>query len=388
MMGGRMTRREFLRRAGRAGLVLVGGSVLLGTGGCANFSHSGQEPLDEATAADQYVREALHYVGMGEEGLECAACHGPDEPARVLYCHVSHGRDYVRCQLCPRECVISEGARGECGVRENRGGRLHTLVYGRPCALNNDPIEKKPLFHFLPGTYALSLATAGCNLHCLYCQNWSISQARPEEVRSLDLMPEEVVAYASRLASKSIAYTYTEPVVFLEYVLGTAREARAQGLRSVVISAGYIQSQPLAELCRNVDAVKIDLKGITEEFYRTVCDATLEPVLAGLRVIRESGVHLEIVNLVIPTLNDSPDDLRELARWVVTELGPDVPLHFSRFYPQYRLTNLPPTPVETLEEARSIAMEEGARYVYVGNVPGHPAESTYCPGLHCFGELP
>ncbi|MGQ9714982.1 MAG: AmmeMemoRadiSam system radical SAM enzyme [Anaerolineae bacterium] len=378
-MRGRMTRREFLRWAGHAGAALAVGSVLGGAAGCS----TAPSPLDPtggrtAVGADRFVREALHYLGM-EETLDCTSCHQPEEPSRILYCHVSHGQDYVRCTLCPRECIISEGARGECGVRENRGGRLHTVVYGRACALNNDPIEKKPFFHFLPGSYALSLATAGCNLHCLYCQNWSISQVRPEEVQNLDLMPEDLVAYAARLGSKSIAYTYTEPVVFLEYVLGTARLARERGLRNVVISAGYIQEGPLRTLCRHVDAIKIDLKAITEEFYRKVCDATLAPVLRALQVIRESGTHLEIVHLVVPTLNDSPEEFHRLARWVVEELGPDVPLHFSRFYPMYRLTNLPPTPVETLERARSIALDEGVKFAYIGNVPGHAGENTYCP---------
>ena len=377
-MRGSMTRREFLRWAGQAGTALAGASLLWGTSGCAGRPVAGTGG-SSAAPAEPFLREAFHYAGM-EGGLDCTTCHSPAEPARVLYCHVPHGQNYVRCGLCPRGCIISEGARGECGVRENRGGRLHTLVYGRVCALNNDPIEKKPFFHFLPGSYALSLATAGCNLHCLYCQNWSISQAKPESVQSSHLVPNEVAAYASRLASKSIAYTYTEPVVFLEYVLGSAREARARGLRNVVVSAGYIQVQPLQELCRSVDAIKIDLKAITEEFYRTVCGATLEPVLTALKVIRSSGIHLEIVNLVVPTLNDSQEDLRALAGWVVSELGPEVPLHFSRFYPQYRLTNLPPTPQETLEMARSIALEEGAKYVYIGNLPGHPASNTYCPG--------
>lgn len=377
-MRGRVTRREFLRWACRGAVAVAAGVALGGAAGCQPPSPAVARAQEAASPADRFLREALHYLGM-EETLDCTSCHRPEEPTRVLYCHVPHGQDYVQCKLCPRECIISEGARGECGVRENRGGRLYTVVYGRACALNNDPIEKKPFFHFLPGSYALSLATAGCNLHCLYCQNWSISQVRPEQVQNLDLMPEDLVAYAQRLASKSIAYTYTEPVVFLEYVLGTARLAREQGLRNVVISAGYIREEPLRSLCRYVDAIKIDLKAITEEFYREVCDVTLEPVLRALKVIRESGIHLEIVHLVVPTLNDTSEEFRRLARWVVEELGPDVPLHFSRFYPMYRLTHLPPTPVETLERARAIALEEGVKFVYVGNVPGHPGEHTYCP---------
>jgi len=257
------------------------------------------------------------------------------------------------------------------------------MNYGLPCAVNNDPIEKKPFFHFLPGTLAFSIATAGCNLHCQYCQNWTISQVPPEETQNLDA-PPEVIVQAARSRSTSIAYTYSEPTIFYEYMLDTARLGRAAGLRNVVISAGYINPEPLRRLCRAVDAIKIDLKGFNDDFYRNVCDATLEPVLEGLKIIREEGVHLEIVNLVVPTLNDSLDEMRALSRWVVDNLGPDVPLHFSRFYPMYKLTHLPPTPVETVAKAREIALEEGVWYAYVGNVPGHPGENTYCH--HC-GEV-
>jgi pyruvate formate lyase activating enzyme len=296
----------------------------------------------------------------------------------VLYCHTGHGSNYVRCQLCPKTCIISEGERGNCRVRENRGGKLYTMVYGNVCALNVDPIEKKPLYHFLPASRAFSIATAGCNLHCLYCQNWSISQYPPEETDNVDLLPEAVVSYAARYGSRSIAYTYSEPTVFFEYMLDTARQARQEGLRNVVISAGYINPEPLQLLCEAVDAIKIDLKGYNEAFYEEVCDATLQPVLESIKTIHESGTHLEIVNLVVPTLNDDEEELRALSRWVVQELGPDVPLHFSRFHPLYKLTNLPSTPVESLERARNAAMEAGVKYAYIGNVPGHAGNHTYC----------
>lgn len=334
-------------------------------------------------AASPHVREALYYAGV-KDSLRCQTCHGQQNPSPVLYCHVPHSGRYVKCQLCPKGCIISEGHRGDCRVRENRDGRLHTVVFGNPCAVNNDPIEKKPFYHFLPGTLAFSIATAGCNLHCLYCQNWEISQFPPEETDNVAMMPQDVVSLAKRYGSRSIAYTYSEPVVFYEYMLETARLGREAGLKSIVISAGYINPGPLRELCRAVDAIKIDLKGFNEDFYRRVCDASLKPVLEALRVIAEEGVHLEIVNLVVPTFNDDEGELKELCRWIVANLGPDVPTHFSRFYPQYKLTNLPPTPVEKLERAWEIARDVGIHYAYIGNVPGHPADNTYC---HSCGKL-
>ena len=372
-----LSRREFLRGLGLCGLWALGGGALLTQAGC-----TPQEEELAKAASTEGLHEALFYASL-TDSLDCAACHGAEQPSRVLYCHVPHQGTYVRCQLCPKGCIISEGQRGDCRVRENRGGKLYAMNYGLPCAVNNDPIEKKPFFHFLPGTLAFSIATAGCNLHCQYCQNWTISQVPPEETQNLDA-PPEVIVQAARSRSTSIAYTYSEPTIFYEYMLDTARLGRAAGLRNVVISAGYINPEPLRRLCRAVDAIKIDLKGFNDDFYRNVCDATLEPVLEGLKIIREEGVHLEIVNLVVPTLNDSLDEMRALSRWVVDNLGPDVPLHFSRFYPMYKLTHLPPTPVETVAKAREIALEEGVWYAYVGNVPGHPGENTYC--RHC-GEV-
>lgn len=325
--------------------------------------------------------EARYYASYSSKGaLDCTSCHGEtEEPLPVSYCHVPHTGSYVQCTLCPRECVIAEGERGECRVRENRNGRLYSMVYGNPCAVHIDPIEKKPLYHFLPTAAAFSLATAGCNLRCKYCQNWSISQVPPEETRNADLPPEAVVHYARENNAPVIAYTYSEPIIFYEYMLDTARLAREAGLQNVVISAGFINQEPLRELCRTVDAIKIDLKGYDESFYRQVCEGELEPVLEAIKTIHESGTHLEIVNLVVPTLNDDLEQLRALAHWVAHDLSPDVPLHFSRFYPQYKLKNLPPTPVERLTEAREISLEEGVRFVYVGNVPGHPGNHTCCP---------
>lgn len=371
-----MTRREFLQGMAGFGLCALGGGTLLTVGGCA--AQTGAEPT--LGPLPPHAHEAFYYTSVGAAGaLDCASCHGTNDPSRVLYCHVSHQGEYVKCNLCPRGCVISEGHRGECGVRENRGGKLYTMVYGNPCAVNDDPIEKKPFYHFLPGTRAFSIATAGCNLHCMYCQNWDISQKRPEETVNYDAPPEAVVSAALSRQSTAVAYTYSEPTIFYEYMLDTAHLARVNGLRNVVISAGYINPNPLRQLCRVVDAIKIDLKGFNREFYRRVCSAERDPVLESIKTIHQEGIHLEIVNLVVPTLNDDLDELRELARWVRDNVGPDVPLHFTRFYPMYKLTNLPPTPVETLERAYDIAKKEGLHYVYVGNVPGHPGNNTLCP---------
>jgi pyruvate formate lyase activating enzyme len=285
----------------------------------------------------------------------------------------------IKCKLCPRECVIDDHERGYCGARENRGGTYYSLVYSRVCSSHVDPIEKKPFFHFMPGTLAFSIATAGCNVNCKMCQNWEISQSRPEQVENTWLPPKNVPALAQRYNCPSIAYTYSEPVVFCEYVLDTAEAGRAAGVKSAVVSGGYIQEEPLRQLCRRVDAIKIDLKAFSEKFYKEVVNGELKPVLNTLVAIRKQGTWNEIVYLVIPTLNDSDQEFKSLARWVKTELGPDVPLHFSQFHPEYLLKNLPPTPVATLERAKAVCDAEGLHYVYIGNIPGHPAESTYCP---------
>ena len=287
--------------------------------------------------------------------------------------------DFVLCELCPHLCVIGPGQRGDCGVREHRNGQFFTLVYGNPCAVHVDPIEKKPLLHFLPGSQAYSVATAGCNLHCRYCQNWEISQRLPEETYNIDLPPEKLVAEAVRANCRSIAYTYSEPNIFYEYVMDTAPLARDRGIKNVLVTAGYINPAPQRELCRVVDAANVDLKGFTEVFYRDVCSGRLKPVLDALVLYKEEGVWLEMTNLVLPTLNDDLDEIRKMCRWISRNLGDDVPLHFSRFQPRYKLKNLPPTTVETLDQIRAMAMEEGLKYVYIGNVPGHESENTHCP---------
>ena len=286
----------------------------------------------------------------------------------------------VRCLLCPRECVVAEVERGYCGVRENQAGQYKTLVYGTLCSVNMDPIEKKPLYHYLPTTPALSVATAGCNMECKFCQNWRISQYRPEQVDSLVVPPENLVRVARNRGAPTMAFTYSEPVVFYEYMHDAAAEGRKNGVGSVMISNGYIREDPMRELCKHLTGVKVDLKAFTETFYVDQCSAHLEPVLKTLEVLADVGMHTEIVVLLIPTLNDSMGEIRQMATWIVKHMGPDVPLHFSRFHPTYRVKNLPPTPVATLDRARKTAMDAGLRFVYVGNVPLHEGGHTYCPG--------
>lgn len=285
----------------------------------------------------------------------------------------------VQCHLCPNECILAVGERGRCRVRENQKGKLVTLVYGLPCAVHVDPIEKKPLFHVLPGTKSFSIATAGCNLRCKFCQNWQIAQNPPELTTNYSLMPEEVIKRAIDTGSSTIAYTYSEPTVFYEYMFDTAKLAKEAGIKNVMHSAGFINPEPLRELCPYLDAANIDLKGFTEEYYRQMSEGRLKPVLRTLKILKEEGVHLEITNLIVPTKNDDPKDIREMCRWIKDNLGTDVPIHFSRFWPMYRLKNLPPTPISTLEQAKSIAESEGLKYVYIGNIPGHKAGNTYCP---------
>lgn len=285
----------------------------------------------------------------------------------------------VECTLCPRRCRLAEGVRGDCRVRTNVGGKLYSLVYAKPCSVHVDPIEKKPFYHVLPQTRAFSLATAGCNLHCRYCQNWEISQKAPEDTTNLDLPPDEAVRQALLHGCRSIAYTYSEPVIFYEYTLDTCRIAKEQKLLNLLVTAGYIEEAPLRELCAVSHAANVDLKGITEEFYKNMCRATLKPVQQAIVTMKECGVWVEITNLVVPTWNDSDRDLRDLARWIKTNCGADTPLHFSRFWPMYELKNLPATPEETLTRARGIALAEGLHFVYTGNIPGHPGNNTSCP---------
>lgn len=283
------------------------------------------------------------------------------------------------CGLCPRRCFLPEGMKGWCRVRVNAGGSLYTLVFGRAAAVHVDPIEKKPVFHLLPGSSAFSVATAGCNLGCEFCQNWSLSQEDPESLPADTLLPEQIVAAALRTGSRSIAYTYSEPVVFYEYMAETARLARSAGLYNIVITAGYIEPEPLRRLLPLLDVVKVDLKSLDPGYYRTIVGGRLEFVQRTLEVLARSGVQLEIVNLIVPGQNDSAEQVTHLSRWVKERLGPDTPVFFSRFIPCYRMPNTVMTPASDLQAARDLARREGLKYVYIGNLTGDEGENTFCP---------
>jgi len=288
-------------------------------------------------------------------------------------------RSYVQCLLCPKQCVLGPEERGDCRVRINYQGELVTLVYGKPCSVHKDPIEKKPMFHFLPGTYAFSLATAGCNLHCKFCQNWEISQVNPEDSENMDLSPQAVVDNALQSGCRSIAYTYSDPIIFYEYTYDSSVLARRAGIKNILVTAGFINEKPWRKLCEVTDGANIDLKAYSEDFYREICNGQLEPVLRAIKVAGEMGVAVEITNLIVPTLNDDPELIKRMCGWILDNVGPEYPLHFSRFFPQYQLRGLPPTSSESLIRAREIALSLGLDYVYIGNVQVEGAEDTYCP---------
>ena len=288
----------------------------------------------------------------------------------------------LHCFLCPRHCHIGEGQTGFCFIRKNIGGTLYSLGYGRPAAVQVDPIEKKPLFHFLPGSSIFSLGTAGCNMGCLFCQNWDISKSRSDQVRAIQLEPEQVVRAAIECGCPSIAFTYNEPTIWGEYVIDIAESAHRHGLNTVMVTNGYVTREAFHDIYDHIDAANVDLKGFTETFYSKITLSHLQPVLDVLMWLkRETNVWVEITNLVIPTLNDRAEEITELARWVRDNLGEDVPLHFTAFHPDFRLLDKPPTPPETLHRAREAALEAGLRYVYEGNILSEGA-NTYCPNCH------
>ncbi|MEI8345743.1 MAG: AmmeMemoRadiSam system radical SAM enzyme [Candidatus Omnitrophota bacterium] len=302
----------------------------------------------------------------------------PSELTPAMYWKPS-GEKTVRCELCPNACVLADGQIGQCKARKNIGGKLYSMVFGRVSSVHLDPIEKKPLYHFLPGSQAYSYGTTGCNLRCKFCQNWQISQVFPWEVPTRAMTPAQIVEEARLAGARSIAYTYNEPIISYEFTLETAKLAHRSGLKNVMISSGFINPGPLEELLHYLDAFKVDLKGFDERFYGHLTAASLSPVLANLKIIRKAGVWLEIVNLVIPGENDSDEDFTNLTRWIKENLGTEVPLHFTRFHPDYKLVNSPPTPIETLTRARAIAMRQGLKYVYTGNVPDPGGSATLDP---------
>ena len=284
----------------------------------------------------------------------------------------------VQCQLCPHFCTLKEGERGKCGVRENQRGRLFSLVYNQPCSLCLDPIEKKPLYNFLPGKLALSIATVGCNLECKHCQNYEISQANPDDFPIKEITPKQIIKEAKEKKVRIISYTYTEPTIFYEYMLDIAKLAKKEGIKNMIVSNGFINPQPLRELCKYIDSANIDLKSIDDDFYRKICSARVEPVLETLKTLKKQGVWLEITNLLIPGLNDKEKEIKKLVKWVKENLGTKVPVHFTAFYPTYKLSHLPPTSIETLKKARRIAMKH-LKYVYIGNIPDSDGDTTFCP---------
>ncbi len=306
---------------------------------------------------------------------------GDDEPGKwskeALFYEQSDGS--IRCLKCPNGCVLGPDESGICRSRVNYKGKLYSIAYGNPCAVHIDPIEKKPLFHFLPGTRAFSIAAAGCSLRCLNCQNFQISQVSPRETQNYDLMPKAVVDECLATRCESIAYTYSEPTTFYEYALDTSILAHEKKVKNALKSNGYVNEAPLRDLAKHLDAANIDLKSFDAGIYRRLSQGQLDPILKTLKILREEGVWLEITNLLIPGWTDDFDTIKRMCEWLCANGLADSPLHFSRFIPLYKLTQLPTTPVSTLERAREIALQVGMKYVYIGNVPAHQAENTFCP---------
>ena len=341
----KLTRKDFLKRSLAAGLGM-GVSLYL-------FDLFSRYKAFAAIGEKRGMHEALFYEKMGDEA--------------------------VRCLLCDNYCTLSNGQRGFCRVREPVDGKLYSLVYELVCAVHIDPIEKKPMFHMLPGSKSFSIATAGCNSRCKNCQNWTISQRPPEETMNNRLSCRNLVSSAQSNGCRSIVYTYTEPIVFYEYMMEASRLAKEQGIYNVMVTGGKINPKPARALAKSVHSANFDLKGFDKKFLRENCAQNLDNILEALTIMKQEGMWVEVTNLIVPTLNDNMNDIRRMMKWVKTNLGPDVPIHFSRFWPQYKLRSLYPTPIETLKQARDIAFEEGMHYVYIGNVPELALQSTICP---------
>jgi pyruvate formate lyase activating enzyme len=288
----------------------------------------------------------------------------------------------IMCRICPNECVLKEGELSKCNNRIVHKSVLYTMAFGNPCSVNVDPVEKKPLYHFLPGSRAYSIATAGCNLVCLNCQNWTISQTSPDKTRNYDLMPEKVVEECIKNSCSSIAYTYSEPITFYEYAFETATLAKKAGIKNIFKSNGYINTEPLKKICSVIDGANIDLKAFDESTYLKLTGGKLQPVLDSLKVFKDMGVWLEITNLVVPTWTDNLDEIRKMCKWLNDNGFKNTPLHFSRFFPLHKLEQLPPTSIEILNKAASIATDEGLKYVYTGNAPGYEISNTKCPSCN------
>ena len=350
-----MTRKEFLKSAalGASALLCAGtGYGFLGKAANCTGSIKGHITRGDAPKKPwKWAIEGFHYTSRGKK---------------------------VQCQVCPNRCILGPGDRSICRSKVNIERKLYSLTYGNPCAVHLDPIEKKPLAHFYPRTKAFSIATTGCNFRCLNCQNWEISQKKPGQVEHITLFPEEAVKTALQKGARSIAYTYSEPITFYEYMFDTARLARQANLKNVLISNGYINRKPLTSLCRYLDGANINLKSFDNAIYRCLNGGTLHPVLETFKTLHEQGVWFEMTTLVVPTYVDKMEMIKRMCAWILKNLGPNYPLHFLRFFPQYKLNRLPATPIATLEELRKIALAEGIHYVYLGNVPGHAGTQTYC----------
>jgi len=292
------------------------------------------------------------------------------------------GEKIVRCELCPHFCTIMENELGRCKARKNIDGVLYALSYEKPVAIHLDYVEKKPFYHFLPGTQSFSIGMAGCNLSCKHCQNWEISQKGPEEIPAPNIKSKDIIEKTLNYKCPSISYTYTEPLVSLEYIIEIAKLAKKQNIKNAIVSNGFINPEPLEKLCKYIDAANIDLKCINDMFYRDICGARLQPVLDTLKILKEKNVWIEITNLIIPALNDKSIEIKKLINWVKENLGKNIPLHFSAFYPCYNLADSPPTPLKTLQKARKLALKEGLYYVYTGNLPDAEGSTTYCKNCH------
>lgn len=284
----------------------------------------------------------------------------------------------VNCRLCPRLCVIQPNSRGNCCVRENVDGKLYSLVYAKPSSIGLDPIEKKPLYHFMPGEQTLSIATAGCNLHCMFCQNWQISQVKPEEIQHLDMPPKMIVDKATSSNVRIISYTYTEPTIFYEYMYDIAKLASKKKIRNTTVTNGFINQEPLKALCKYLDASNIDFKG-SDKYYRKLTGAWRKPIEQAIKLMQEKKVWIELTTLIVPGHNDKTKDIKEIALWIKSNLGLDVPWHLSAFYPTYKMKNIMPTKTEITIKAREIALKQGLHYVYTGNVLDRQGSTTFCP---------
>jgi pyruvate formate lyase activating enzyme len=347
---------------------LYGGAAFLSTAVCGQgFSPFSGKPCQAALSED--IRGKV-FKGDAPKKLWKWSHEG--------FLYKKLGKNKVSCGICPNYCVLAPGDRSVCRSRVNVDGTLYSLTYGNPCSVNTDPIEKKPLFHFIPRTKAFSLATTGCNFRCLNCQNYEISQAKPHEVMNYEIFPPDVVKEARRAGADSIAYTYSEPITFFEYMLDSSRLARENNIRNVLVSNAYINRKPLLELCKVLDGASLNLKSMSNDVYLKLNGGLLQPVLNTFKTLHEQGVHFEMINLIVPGYTDDDQMVKQMCAWILENLGPDYPLHFLRFFPRYKLDRLPPTPVSTLTRFRKLAMQAGIRYAYVGNVPNHEGNNTYC----------